>query len=291
MNPQHSESNVKKYFLITGASTGIGRACALELDRLGYCVFAGVRSDEAAQRLRTEATERLQPVRLDVTDSGQIAAALETIAAAVGEAGLAGLVNNAGIGVPGPWELLPVEAFRNQLEVNVIGQMAVTQAFLPLLRKGRGRVVNISSVNGGMAVPYLGAYSASKFALEAFNDSLRTEVRNFGIRVSSVAPAATDTPIWEKSATLAAQISTGIDPDVFALYEADIAAMRKAAMDSARNAAPVEQVVKAVVHALTAKRPKTHYYLGWDVRFCFKCLKMISDRMRDRLIRHLIGVR
>ncbi|NLF07448.1 MAG: SDR family NAD(P)-dependent oxidoreductase [Pirellulaceae bacterium] len=291
MNPQHSESNVKKYFLVTGASTGIGRACALELDRLGYCVFAGVRSDEAAQRLRTEATERLQPVRLDVTDSGQIAAALETIAAAVGEAGLAGLVNNAGIGVPGPWELLPVEAFRNQLEVNVIGQMAVTQAFLPLLRKGRGRVVNISSVNGGMAVPYLGAYSASKFALEAFNDSLRTEVRNFGIRVSSVAPAATDTPIWEKSATLAAQISTGIDPDVFALYEADIAAMRKAAMDSARNAAPVEQVVKAVVHALTAKRPKTHYYLGWDVRFCFKCLKMISDRMRDRLIRHLIGVR
>ena len=291
MEIQHPSSNGKRFVLITGASTGIGKACALELDRLGHCVFAGVRSDEAAERLRAAGSKRLAPVRIDVTDSAQITAAFDQIASTVGEAGLAGLVNNAGIGVPGPWELLPVEAFRNQLEVNVIGQMAVTQAFLPLLRQARGRVVNISSVNGGMSVPYMGAYSASKFALEAFNDSLRIELRNFGIRVSSVAPGAIDTPIWEKSTDLADQISTGIVPEVFALYEADVEAIRRVAERSARDASPVERVVKAVVHALTAKRPKTHYYLGWDVRFCFKCLKMISDRMRDFILRKIIGLR
>lgn len=291
MKSQHLASDGKSHILITGASTGIGKACALKLDRLGYCVFAGVRSDEAAERLRAEASERLVPMRIDVTDSAQITAAFDQITATVGEAGLAGLVNNAGICVPGPWELIPVEAFRRQLEVNVIGQMAVTQTFLPLLRQAHGRVINISSINGGLTVPYMGAYSASKFALEAFNDSLRIELRNFGIRVSSVAPGAIDTPIWEKSSDLGDQISTGIVPDVFALYEADLQAVRKAAGNAARSAAPVERVVKAVVHALTAKRPKTHYYLGIDVRFCFKFLKMMSDRMRDRIVLYFIGSR
>lgn len=291
MKSQHPSSDGKHYFLITGASTGIGKACALKLDRLGYCVFAGVRSDEAAERLQAAGSERLAPVRIDVTDSAQIAAAFGLITATVGETGLAGLVNNAGIGVPGPWELLPVEAFRNQLEVNIIGQMAVTQKFLPLLRQARGRVVNISSINGGLAVPFMGAYSASKFALEAFNDSLRVELRNFGIRVSSVAPGAIETPIWEKSTALADQISAGFAPDVFSLYQADLEATRRVAASCARGAAPVERVVKAVVHALTAKRPKTHYYLGWDVRFCFKLLKVLPDRLRDRIVRHFMGVR
>ncbi|MBN1394229.1 MAG: SDR family NAD(P)-dependent oxidoreductase [Pirellulales bacterium] len=279
------------FILITGASTGIGKACAVELDRRGFRIFAGVRSDEAAERLRAEASERLTPVRLDVTDAAEIAAAAERVSAAVGNAGLAGLVNNAGISVPGPWELLPIEAIREQLEVNFIGQVAVTRAFLPLLRKGRGRVVNISSINGGMAIPYLGAYSASKFALEAFNDSLRNEVRNFGIRVASVAPGAIDTPIWSKSEKLADRLSSGVDPQAYALYQSDLEAMRRAAERSARGAAPVGRAVKAVIHALTAKRPKTHYYLGWDVRFCFKILKMVSDRFRDRIVRRLMGVR
>ncbi len=291
MYSPHIGSGPKRFCLISGASTGIGRACALELDRRGFHVFAGVRSDEAAEGLRAAASDRLTPVRLDVTVTAEIAAAAVQIAAAAGESGLAGLVNNAGIGVPGPWELLPLDLFRRQLEVNIIGQLAVTQACLPLLRKGRGRVVNISSINGGLAVPYLGAYSASKFGLEAFTDSLRTEVRNFGIQVSSVAPGAIDTPIWEKSAALADQLSSGVSPETVALYQSDLEAMRLAAARAARGAAPVERVVRAVVHALTAKRPKTHYYLGWDVRFCFKCLKMISDRLRDRIVRKFMGVR
>lgn len=290
MNGHINSARENRFFLITGASTGIGRACALELDRLGFRVFAGVRSEEAAERLRAEASDRLAPVRLDVTDVEQIAAAAGEIAAASGAAGLAGLVNNAGIAVPGPWELLPIDALRQQLEVNLIGQAAVTQACLPLLRQGRGRVVNISSVNGGMAVPYLGAYSASKFALEAFNDSLRSEVRKFGIRVSSVAPGAIATPIWDKSFGVADRLSAGLSAETAALYQSDIEAMRRSAARSARGAAPVERVVRAVVHALTAKRPKTHYYLGWDVRFCFKCLKMTSDRFRDWIVRKAGGL-
>ncbi len=291
MKSEHFESESECLFFITGASTGIGKACAIELDRRGFRVFAGVRSDEAARRLRAEASDRLTPVRIDVTDAAEIAAAVEEVSAAVGDAGLAGLVNNAGIAVPGPWEILSTEAIRKQFEVNVIGHVAVTRAFLPLLRKARGRVVNIGSINGGLAVPYLGAYSASKFALEVFNDTLRTELRNFGIRVSAVEPGAIDTPIWDKSTALAEQLSADAGPEVFELYQSDLEAIRRIAERSARGAAPVERVVRAVVHALTAKRPKTHYFLGWDVRICFKCLRVISDRLRDWIVRRLIGLR
>jgi len=291
MKSLHFKADFNCFCLITGASTGIGRACAIELDRRGFRVFAGVRSEEAAGKLRAEASDRLTPVRIDVTDAVEIAAAAAEVSAAAGKAGLAGLVNNAGIAVPGPWELLPIEAFREQLEVNVIGQVAVTQAFLPLLRKSRGRVVNIGSINGGLAVPYLGAYSASKFALEAFNDALRVELRRFGVRVSAVEPGAIDTPIWEKSSALADRMSADIAPEALSLYQSDLEAMRRSTARSARGAAPVERVVRAVVHALTARRPKTHYYLGWDVRVCFKGLKMLSDRLRDRIVRKATGLR
>ena len=159
--------------VITGASTGIGKACALELDRRGFRVFAGVRSESAAQELQAQASARLTPVRIDVTDAASIAAAAETIARSVGDAGLAGLVNNAGIAVSGPLEIVPIDALRRQLEVNVIGPVAVTRSLLPLLRKARGRVVNMSSISGGVAAPYLGPYSASKFAMEAITDTLR----------------------------------------------------------------------------------------------------------------------
>ncbi len=210
---------------------------------------------------------------------------------AVGNAGLAGLVNNAGIVVPGPLELVPIDDVRRQLEVNVVGQLAVTQAFLPLLRKARGRVVNMSSISGGLSVPYLGPYSASKFALEAISDSLRLELRNFGIRVSAVEPGAIATPIWQKSLASAEQLATDLDPSALSLYEADLAAVRKLVDHSIQIAAPVGRVVKAVVHALTARRPKAHYYLGWNVRFCFKGMKMLPDRLRDRLLRKLVGLR
>jgi NAD(P)-dependent dehydrogenase (short-subunit alcohol dehydrogenase family) len=276
--------------LITGASTGIGRASAIELDRRGFRVFAGVRSAAAANQLRAAASARLTPVEIDVTDLDGIAAAAKTIGEAVGDAGIVGLVNNAGIAVPGPLELLPIESLRRQFEVNVIGQMAVTQAFLPLLRKGRGRIVNISSASGGQASPYLGAYAASKFALEALTDALRLELRAWGIRVSAIEPGPIDTPIWEKALEQAEQMVAGVLPESMKLYEADLAAVRLAVAQATKTALPVERVVQAVVHALTAKRPKTRYFLGWRVRVQFKALRMLPDRLRDRIVRRAIGL-
>jgi NAD(P)-dependent dehydrogenase (short-subunit alcohol dehydrogenase family) len=277
--------------VITGASTGIGEACALELDRRGFRVFAGVRKESAAEKLRAKASGRLTPILIDVTDGASIAAAAAAVGEAVGNAGIAGLVNNAGIAVAGPLELLPVDALRQQLEVNVVGPVAVTQAFLPLLRLARGRVVNISSVSGGMSAPYLGAYSASKFALEAITDALRIELRAWDIGVSSVEPGPIATPIWEKSIHTGNQLTERVAPNRLALYDADLAAMRQAVGRSAETAAPVERVVRAVVHALTAKRPKTRYFLGWSVRVCFKCMKMLPDRVRDWIVRKQIGLR
>jgi NAD(P)-dependent dehydrogenase (short-subunit alcohol dehydrogenase family) len=276
--------------VITGTSTGIGRASAIELDRRGFRVFAGVRSAAAAEQARAAASGRLTAVEIDVTDPAQIAAAVTTIGEAVGDEGIAGLVNNAGIAVPGPLELLPLESLRRQFEVNVIGQVAVIQGFAPLLRKGRGRIVNISSSSGGLAPPYLGAYAASKFALEAITDSLRLELRNWGIAVSAVEPGPTDTAIWGKATKLADQIVAGLAPEAMQLYEADLAAVRRSVAESIRTASPVDRVVRAVVHALTARRPKTRYYLGWDVRLPFKIFRMVPDRLRDQIVRRAMGL-
>ena len=276
--------------VITGASTGIGEACALELHRRGFRVFAGVRAKSAAEKLRARSSSRLTPVRLDVTDGASIASAAAIVRDAVGDAGIAGLVNNAGIAVPGPLEILPIDALRRQFEVNVIGQVAVTQAFLPLLRKGRGRLVNISSLNGGLATPYLGAYSASKFAFEAITDALRLELRTWGIRVSSVAPGPIDTPIWRKGIFTGDQLMEQVAAEGLALYEADLAALRRSVDRSILAASPVDRVVRAVVHALVAKRPKTHYFLGWGARVCFKGTKMLPDRLRDWIVRKVIGL-
>jgi NAD(P)-dependent dehydrogenase (short-subunit alcohol dehydrogenase family) len=282
---------ISQAVVITGASTGIGRACALELDRRGFRVFACVRNDAAAEQLRADASSRLTPVSIDVTIADTIAAAAKTVANATGGAGLAGLVNNAGVVVSGPLELVPIDELRRQLEVNVIGQVAVTQAFLPLLRKAKGRIVNISSINGGLAVPYMSPYSASKFALEVINDALRLELRNFGIRVSAVEPGAIATPIWEKAVTTANHLADNVDPAALALYDADMAAMRTLVDRMIQTASPADRVVKAVVHALTARRPKAHYYLGWQVRSCFTSLRVLPDGLRDWLVRKAIGLR
>jgi len=277
--------------VITGASTGIGEACALALARRGLRVVAGVRSEAAGKNLQAKASGRLAPLRIDVTDAASIAAAAAEVAASVGEAGLAGLVNNAGICVAGPLEAVPIDALRRQLEVNVVGQVAVTQAFLPLLRKAQGRVVNISSLNGGLAVPYMGAYSASKFAIEAITDALRIELRTWNIHVAAVEPGAIATPIWEKSVSAADQMPETVPSEVLALYEADLPAVRKSVEKTARQADSVDRVVRAVVDALTAQRPKTRYYLGWHVRLPFKGMKMLNDRVRDWIVRRAMGLK
>jgi NAD(P)-dependent dehydrogenase (short-subunit alcohol dehydrogenase family) len=277
--------------LITGTSTGIGAACALDLDGRGWRVFAGVRKEADAQRLRKAASERLLPVMLDVTDQRSVRAAAEKIGDAVGPSGLAGLVNNAGIVVPGPLELVPLEKVRRQLEVNVLGHLAVTQAVLPLLRAGRGRIVNVGSISGRIAPPYMGAYAASKHALEAVTDVLRVELRRWGIQVAIVEPDSVATPIWDKFETDAGELAQAASPAVCRLYDDDLLQMRKAVHRLDKSGMPVEKVVRAVRHALTARRPKTRYPLGWRTRLGVWAFNRIPDRLRDWITLRSMGVR
>ena len=217
--------------VITGASTGIGAACALHLDALGLRVFAGIRNAADGEALHAQASSRLVPVHIDVTDSASIAAAVDTIQSLVGDAGLGGLVNNAGIAVGGPLEMLPLDELRRQFEVNVIGQLAVTQAFLPLLRKARGRIVNIGSIAGRVPLPLIGPYSMSKFALNAMTKSLRLEVDAWGIKVAIVEPGAIATPIWKKSTAAA----DALYPDQNdALYREHFACVRQMITEAER---------------------------------------------------------
>lgn len=287
---QPNDSNAPAV-LITGASTGIGEACVLELDRRGFHVFAGVRDEAAGQRLQKKASPCLVPVHIDVTDGASIAAAAERIGEAVGPSGLAGLVNNAGVAVGGPMEMVPLDLLRRQLEVNVIGQVAVIQAVLPLVRTARGRIVNMSSVSGIVAAPFLGPYCASKHALEAISDSLRVELRRWGIRVSLVEPGSVNTPIWEKSRASAEELLHKMPPTAESLYGEDFDAARKATEEMARQAMPVDRVVRAVVHALTARRPKTRYPVGTDTRLVAAVWHLFSDRLHDWFMRRALGLK
>jgi len=283
----HSPSGV----VITGSSTGIGAACALALDKRGFRVFAGVRSLEDGRRLKEQASDRLTPVIFDVTDEPSIAAAAAEVGEVLGDAGLAGLVNNAGIVVPGPLEIVPLDKLRLQFDVNVIGQIAVTQAFLPLLRAGKGRIVNMSSISGLVAPPFLGPYAASKFALEALSDALRSELRKWGISVSVIEPGNVATPIWEKTRTAAEKEGQTMPPEAVALYQEDMDAVRKTTQRFGENAMPVERVVRAVVHALCSRRPKIRYPVGGQTRLAAWARKWIPDRIRDWYIRRELGLR
>jgi NAD(P)-dependent dehydrogenase (short-subunit alcohol dehydrogenase family) len=271
--------------VVTGASTGIGKTCVLHLDKLGFQVFAGVRKEADGDALKREASTRLTPVFLDITDAASIASAADTVAAAVGDMGLVGLVNNAGIAVVSPLEFLPITELRHQLEVNAIAQIAVTQAFLPLLRQSQGRIVNIGSIIGRMAMPFLGANSASKFAMEAFTDVLRMELRPWGISVSIVEPTYVATPIWERA--VGNEALRRFPQQAYDLYGSAIAAAGKSAIKSGKAGIATDVVAKAVVHALTAKRPKTRYLVGRDAKFVAVLIKFLPDRIRDWIVTNM----
>ncbi len=279
-----NQTTASKAIVVTGASTGIGRACALYLDTLGFRVFGGVRKQTDAEALQQEASERLTPIFIDVTKQDTIAAAAQTVTAAVAGAGLAGLVNNAGIAVAGPLEFLPITDLRNQLEINVVGQLAVTQAFLPLLRQSKGRIINMSSISGRVAVPFAGPYAASKFSLEALTDSLRGELHSWGIEVVSIQPGAIITPIWEKTAAKGDEIMSSFSDEAHRLYGARLTAARTGLIKTGQQGIPAEEVAKVVAHALTAKRPKTRYVAGREAKVAAFPLKFLPDRLRDWFI-------
>jgi NAD(P)-dependent dehydrogenase (short-subunit alcohol dehydrogenase family) len=270
--------------LVTGASTGIGRACAIEMDQLGWSVFAGVRREEDAVSLTAEGSERLRPVTIDVTDPGSIAAAAEVVETERGDEGLQGLVNNAGVAIPGPLETLPLDDFRRQLEVNLTGQLAVTQALLALIRRGRGRIVFISSIGGRIALPFAGAYHAAKFGIEAVGDVLRQELRPWGIAVSLVEPGSIATPIWDKGEEEAERMAERTPAAQDDLYGEQLETFRGAVRRTAERGIEPEAVAKPVRHALTARRPRTRYLVGRDAVVQARMRPLLGARVFDRLV-------
>ena len=276
--------------LVTGATTGIGEATALHLDELGFRVFAGVRQPMAGASLRSRSSERLTPVLLDVTDPAGIEAAAKTVATEVGDAGLTGLVNNAGVSVTGPLEFVDLDELRNQLEVNVVGQIAVLQAFMPAIRQGRGRVVNVGSMGGYNAAPFVGPYSASKFALEALTDSLRRELRAWGIEVSIIEPGSIETAIWGKGWSYADDHKAKASERELELYGDAFDTMTDYMKNVSERAIPARKVAEAVHHALTASRPKTRYRVGVDARVARWITRLLPDRAQDALLARMIGL-
>ncbi len=273
-----------KSVVITGASSGIGAACALHLDKLGLRVFAGVRRQTDAEALKSKASSRLVAIALDVADSLSVSTAASAVAGAVGDAGLDGLVNNAGVVVTGPVEFLPLPELRRQLEINVVGQVAVTQAFLPLIRAARGRIVNMGSIAGRLATPFSSAYGASKFALEALTDALRLELAPWGISVSIIEPGAVATPIWEKGMKNGAAMLAAAPPEALVLYAEALEAFKRTSEHAAKNAADPMDVARAVEHALTAAKPKTRYVVGRRARIGAAMALLVPDRMRDTMV-------
>jgi NAD(P)-dependent dehydrogenase (short-subunit alcohol dehydrogenase family) len=268
--------------LISGASSGIGEACALLLADRGWQVFAGVRRDEDGERLAAAATGNLEPVLLDVTD----AASIEKAIGQVGDR-LTAVVNNAGVAVGGPIEYLPVEEWRRQYEVNVIGQVAVTRAALPLIRAGGpgGRVVFMGSIGGRISTPLLAPYDSTKFALEAIAESLRHELAPAGIKVVLIEPGAVRTPIWEKGRNTADEMEATMPPEALDRYRWAIDGVRKGFHMSERNGVPPVQVAEAVEQALTSPRPRARVLVGRDAKVMAAIDRLLPDSVRDRLVR------
>ncbi|MGD0865824.1 MAG: SDR family oxidoreductase [Rhizomicrobium sp.] len=278
-----------KSVVVTGASTGIGWGCAKVLIAKGFRVFGSVRKEADAARLSKDLGANFVPVLFDVTDAAAVKAGAEKVAAALGGEPLFGLVNNAGIAVPGPLLHLDIDEFRHQLEVNVTGQLIVTQAFVPLLiaqparKVGPGRIVMISSVGGTNASPFVGAYNASKFALEGLSESLRRELMLFGIDVIIVAPGAVATPIWDKAET--------VDVERYANtpFAAALTKVRDYMITSGRKGLKPEKLGRAVWRALTIANPKTRYVVTPD-RIQNFMVKVLPKRVIDRTIAGRLGL-
>ena len=284
--------------LITGTSTGIGRACALDLHARGYHVFAGVRAAPDGEALRAATGDRLVPLLLDVTQPAHVTAAVDTLRAQVGDAGLQGLVNNAGVAVPGPMEYLSLQALREQFEVNVFGTLDLTQACLPLLRPSRGRrrttssgwsgcrirgrIVNVSSVNGQVVTPFNGAYCASKFALEAISDALRRELQPTGVRVVLVEPGSIRTAIRDTAMANARRLA-GEYPDVVRTHYGGVLRRLEQVQTPAHALAP-ERVARIVARALEARRPRARYRVGWDARLGVMAAHLLPTSALDALL-------
>jgi NAD(P)-dependent dehydrogenase (short-subunit alcohol dehydrogenase family) len=284
------KTTTKGAVLVTGAASGMGRACVLKLDQAGYRVFAGVRKEQDAQDLKRIASERLTPIILEITNETSLANAVKTVTEAVGGDGLVGLVNNAGIAVPAPIELIPLADLRRQMEINVIAQVAVTQAFLPLLRKAKGRIINLGSVGGKITVPFAGALCASKYAMESINDALRMELYPWGIHVSLIAPGSIHTPAVEKLARDTEEMIRKFSPEGQKRYADTFRTFVDAFVRQEAAGSSPEVMAEAVLHALTAKVPRTRYPVGHRSRLLPLLARELPTRLLDQVRFRLFGL-
>jgi NAD(P)-dependent dehydrogenase (short-subunit alcohol dehydrogenase family) len=280
-----------KTVVITGASSGIGRATALYLAERGFHVFGCVRKPADGETLRTESDGRVVPLVLDVTDRATIASAAQIVQEQLGERGLDGLVNNAGIATPAPIEYVSENVLRRQFEVNVFGQVAVTQAFLPLIRRARGRIVNIGSVGSHIAIPFGGALCGSKGAFALMSDALRLELRPYGIHVCLIEPGAISTPAVDKTLGDAEAILASLPPEGAARYGAKIREFMRRGHERETKGSPPEVVAEAIHHALTARRPRLRYPVGADATLLVTLPRVLPERTLDRVRLRMLGMR
>jgi NAD(P)-dependent dehydrogenase (short-subunit alcohol dehydrogenase family) len=278
----------QKYVVVTGVSSGIGRAIALDLITAGYTVFGSVRRIEDASGLVEQGKGQFIPLLFDVTDDAGIARAVTEVKQQVGSAGLAGLVNNAGINVSGPFLHQPAEQFRQIIEINFLGLVAVTRAFLPLLgaeghvpRAQPGRIINIGSVQGIFAVPFMSAYASSKHAIEGFAQALRREMIPYGISVSTIEPNFTKSDIFAKAATDSAKYRYE-----GTRYEEALVPFNAGLASEEAKAKPASSVTRKVLRALESPRPRPRYPLDpvWHIG------RLLPDRMFDSLILKATGI-
>jgi NAD(P)-dependent dehydrogenase (short-subunit alcohol dehydrogenase family) len=272
-----------KSVVVTGATGGVGRVLVSRLKERGWHVFVAARDVEAARDLGGTAVE------LDLAVPETIERARSAVAAEVGSSGLQGLVNNAGISVDGPVELLTLEGLRHQFEVNVVGQVAVTQAFLPLLRDGGGRVVNMGGAAGRLPLPMYGALSASKAALDVLTAALRMELRHQGVPVSYIEPGALRSGFFERSGQAARRYRHDDQVDDQARYAVALEAAAKALADS--PASPVEAAAAAIVKALTARRPAARYVVGTQTKLALRLLPHLPVALRERVLMSSLGLK
>jgi NAD(P)-dependent dehydrogenase (short-subunit alcohol dehydrogenase family) len=274
---------VKGSVFITGAATGIGAATTRRLAEAGYRVFAGVHQ-EAGSLARIPG---VQPVAIDVTDPSGVQDAAKVVDDATGGDGLRAVINNAGVIVQGPLELVPAGELRRQFEVNTLGPAYVIQAFLPLLRTGKGRIINISAPTARVPVPFMAPIGGSKAALASFSDSLRLELGAWGIPVMVIEPGGTDTAIFRKAETAAQAALGAADPAKAALYSDQLAAVAKAA--AKQKLGPADAVARTIVAAVEAGKPKRRYAAGSGTAI-FAVLAHVPASLRERLIKTVFGL-
>ncbi len=275
--------------VVTGASSGIGRAIVAALTADRHHVFATVRRNRDAAALREAFGRSVTPMLCDLTDDQAVRRAADEVRQSIRPHGLDALVNNAGIAVPGPIEALTDDDLRRQFEINVIGLVHLTQRLLPAIRAAGGRIVNISSDSGLVASPFLGAYGASKFAVEALSDALRLELRPLGVAVSLVEPGPIDTPIWRKGLEAAEAVDRAADPRVRGLYADRAEAVRRYAERCAAGAAPPQRVAEVVRRVLAARRPRSRYPVGFACRLTAFAAHWAPPAWRDRILQRALG--